>query len=404
MLKLACLLLMCLAGVGLSLAGDPTLSIDELRSITNSIPEDLKWLHALPTSNVQASDPLMVNQKLDVQQTSNVGSYLPGIEDAGVETSKQFVPSINGDLMLMTNDIPIPGKRRLDDDELVLSASKHRERERQYPLMDRDEHLSGREQQRYQEQQRHKNLMMQDNHQSSKRSKTQKAQRRMSDMIGQSRNHIRGDEQISFRQRDRGNYNGKLRSRADKHNAIRRKMVAESREKFSRPSMDRYMSKNGKNQKQESDQTGTDPFFNDEGEAEKRTDADPDEADVDEDNESRDEAENVIPRTRNLKAANSRLRDVRPVSATVRSTEEEADDSESDDEADSSNLTPRKVNKGKASPPLSNKPVQSSTDLATAAGHHHGHHHSHYYQHVEVPKKKAWKFGFKRGNHKHESK
>lgn len=45
---------------------------------------------------------------------------------------------------------------------------------------------------------------------------------------------------------------------------------------------------------------------------------------------------------------------------------------------------------------------QSSKDLQVAAGHHHGHH-GHYYQYVEVPKKKAWKFGFKRGNHKHES-
>lgn len=47
--------------------------------------------------------------------------------------------------------------------------------------------------------------------------------------------------------------------------------------------------------------------------------------------------------------------------------------------------------------------VHSSAELQAAAGHHHGHH-GHYYQHVEVPKKKAWKFGFKRGNHKHESK
>lgn len=45
----------------------------------------------------------------------------------------------------------------------------------------------------------------------------------------------------------------------------------------------------------------------------------------------------------------------------------------------------------------------SSVELQAAAGSHHGHH-GHYYQHVEVPKKKAWKFGFKRGNHKHESK
>lgn len=47
--------------------------------------------------------------------------------------------------------------------------------------------------------------------------------------------------------------------------------------------------------------------------------------------------------------------------------------------------------------------ASDGADLTAAAGHHHHHGHSHYYQYVEVPKKKAWKFGFKRGNHKHES-
>lgn len=41
--------------------------------------------------------------------------------------------------------------------------------------------------------------------------------------------------------------------------------------------------------------------------------------------------------------------------------------------------------------------------MQTAAGHHHGHSHGgHYYMHIEVPKKHAYKMGFKRGNHKHE--
>lgn len=40
-------------------------------------------------------------------------------------------------------------------------------------------------------------------------------------------------------------------------------------------------------------------------------------------------------------------------------------------------------------------------DLATAAGHHHGHAYGKYYEYREVPKKKTWKFGYKRGNHKH---
>lgn len=46
--------------------------------------------------------------------------------------------------------------------------------------------------------------------------------------------------------------------------------------------------------------------------------------------------------------------------------------------------------------------MSGANDLQTAAGHNHGHKHSHYYMHIEVPKKKAWKMGFKRGNHKHE--
>lgn len=50
-------------------------------------------------------------------------------------------------------------------------------------------------------------------------------------------------------------------------------------------------------------------------------------------------------------------------------------------------------------------PVQTSSstigDLNTAAGHHHGHAHGKYYEYREVPKKKTWKFGYKRGNHKH---
>ena len=49
--------------------------------------------------------------------------------------------------------------------------------------------------------------------------------------------------------------------------------------------------------------------------------------------------------------------------------------------------------------------VQASTaidgDLHTAAGHHHGHAHGKYYEYRAVPKKKTWKFGYKRGNHKH---
>lgn len=53
--------------------------------------------------------------------------------------------------------------------------------------------------------------------------------------------------------------------------------------------------------------------------------------------------------------------------------------------------------------PQVNSKMNQVNDIQAAAGHHHNHHHGHYYQYVEVPKKKTWKFGFKRGNHKHES-
>lgn len=61
-----------------------------------------------------------------------------------------------------------------------------------------------------------------------------------------------------------------------------------------------------------------------------------------------------------------------------------------------------------ASPMSSQHVRQGSGDLQTAAGHHHGKSHGgshgHYYQYAGQPKKKAYKWGFKRGNKKHESK
>lgn len=43
----------------------------------------------------------------------------------------------------------------------------------------------------------------------------------------------------------------------------------------------------------------------------------------------------------------------------------------------------------------------STSDMATAAGHHHGKSAGKYYMYAEVPKKKSYKMGFKRGNGKH---
>lgn len=60
---------------------------------------------------------------------------------------------------------------------------------------------------------------------------------------------------------------------------------------------------------------------------------------------------------------------------------------------------------GGGGPTRQESTLQASTtvvgDLNTAAGHHHGHHHGKYYEYREVPKKHTWKFGYKRGNHKH---
>lgn len=51
---------------------------------------------------------------------------------------------------------------------------------------------------------------------------------------------------------------------------------------------------------------------------------------------------------------------------------------------------------------IANAKVQSGpTDLASAAGSHYGKSHGKYYMYAEVPKKGAYKMGFKRGNEKH---
>lgn len=59
-----------------------------------------------------------------------------------------------------------------------------------------------------------------------------------------------------------------------------------------------------------------------------------------------------------------------------------------------------------AATPTATATTTTGADLQAAAGHHHKKHHGHghYHQYAEVPKKKAWKFGYKRGNHKHTSK
>lgn len=51
---------------------------------------------------------------------------------------------------------------------------------------------------------------------------------------------------------------------------------------------------------------------------------------------------------------------------------------------------------------IANAKVQTGpTDLSPAAGSHYGKSHGKYYMYAEVPKKGAYKMGFKRGNEKH---
>lgn len=160
-----------------------------------------------------------------------------------------------------------------------------------------------------------------------------------------------------------------------------------------------------------------------------------DEADADEDDDKDDESAKSKGRpssgrrqARLRQAASSGRKQRRPSSrdaddAGGADNEERAD--EDDESADSTNARRVTVGSGSGDPetPKASKrslevvevvhePASEGTsnlkngaeinvDLQAAAGHHHGHH-GHYYQYVEVPKKKAWKFGFKRGNHKHE--
>lgn len=58
-------------------------------------------------------------------------------------------------------------------------------------------------------------------------------------------------------------------------------------------------------------------------------------------------------------------------------------------------------NRRQASPAIQTSTATTAGDLHTAAGHHHDHAYGKYYEYRAVPKRKTWKFGYKRGNHKH---
>lgn len=60
-----------------------------------------------------------------------------------------------------------------------------------------------------------------------------------------------------------------------------------------------------------------------------------------------------------------------------------------------------RLNRRQASPAIQTSEARTDGDLSTAAGHHHGHAYGKYYEYRAVPKKKTWKYGYKRGNHKH---
>lgn len=398
--------------------------------LAEDLPQDLVWLRTLSEDKKKLSptNEAFENQRLEVQQTSNVGSYLPGISDIGSSSDPVMIPSTDGKLLLLKGNSlkqsPIPkGFRRLDDsDELVHSASRNT-RNRQN--VRGSGNFKGEQTINRNLKDQGDRLRMKGNRNIIKRRMMNVGRegRKQKPFNGKSPSEMIFREngaqgpRSSNRRRDETS-----RARQHKHqkqhldqkiyNQMKRKMTSESRKKISRPlAMNRAMNELG-NRDESTEKV--DPFFNDE-EADKRTDQDQDDADED---EARDDVEigsrSQEPSSKRLRrVSNSKVRDqfrssMRDDESNSMEDGSNGSSDEGDDDVDSSNLNQKRSLVGasalESEVPLANQSVQRSMDLATAAGHHHGHHHGHYYQHVEVPKKKAWKFGFKRGNHKHESK
>lgn len=375
MIIVTCLIALCLNNLALisaSLPVDLEANLDNLGQVIG----DLSWLHTLPNNSLQA---ILDSQKLDVQQTSNVGSYLPGIEtgaDPVVPISgHKMLTSSNGDLMLVENQLaaPIPGRRRLDDDELVLSASRNTGN-RQYSNQNDFIHVQ----------------------RSTRAHSRSQPMFKVSERRASSRQ--RADQDSKLNKRVGGSDRRvDVRNRAKLSPTNRRKVASESRKKLTRP-VPSYRSQTRAKPVDADDKSNADPFFNDE-EVDRRTDSES-EADDDDGSETADDEPTDQPTARKLRSFKPRLENSRRAAGDEKSSLDYGED-----DVDASNLNPSKAT-NPAEPRLATgeQSVQSSHDLATAAGNHHGHSHGHYYQHVEVPKKGAWKFGFKRGNHKHESK
>lgn len=107
-------------------------------------------------------------------------------------------------------------------------------------------------------------------------------------------------------------------------------------------------------------------------------------------------------------SSNQMATQLRRRSAAAPLTDSQAADAQADEQAqrhnddEAHNSIQNNQQDGMSTAAASNQLRDSPAALAPAAS---GHgHHEHYYEHREVPKKKAWKFGFKRGNHKHTSK
>lgn len=146
----------------------------------------------------------------------------------------------------------------------------------------------------------------------------------------------------------------------------------------------------------------------DDGESDEASEED---EDSDSSNDVRRSAKPPVPeeeekKNKGNKSKGKKEKNVRKTKASKRKTQKRSSEDEKSVESKEPSPRAEKVEEDESTAAAaSNQLKHSSAELQPAAGHHHGHsHHGHYYQYAEVPKKKAWKFGYKRGNKKHTSK
>jgi len=381
---------------------------------------DLSWLHASPVQKAQPSTSELVNQKLDEGASDNSHRLMSDLEGREVNyVAEHEAPRYEGSNMLLASKLPA-GKRRFDDNT-ALASTGQAQGNRFVALDAMVDPILGKANQ-------HSNSRRE---QGTRRHR-QQTLRQQEQLPNANQNYHRRSMVLNGQRVSAGHKQAYSRALLTGNSNVN--MLQESRKRPQKPMVGR-----GKVQRTNEDFPKDDSqnYYN-EGSPNRRADSNDDDEsendDDDDDNEPRTQAQPTkrgkgqqLKRAAN-KHQNTRYRGTNNKRARLQNDQNDQDNEDIDatnvrgvasrDTAmldanlsdkqsqlngdNGSSLDGLSIEDETAASSAMQNMKHSSTDLQTAAGSHHGHH-GHYYQYVEVPKKKAWKFGFKRGNHKHTS-